>query len=611
MQENSVALGLPPNGRHGGAPQVLVVDDRFLDLLPVAIYVCDAEGFIVRYNRKACELWGRTPRLGDKDERFCGAHRLFWPDGRPLPHAETPMAATLRNGIPASDLEVQIEQPDGKRVWVLVNINPLFTENGQLNGAVNCFQDISARKRAEQALSDSQGFLRAVVEANPECVKIVSSEGALLQINSAGLALLEADDLNEVIGQPMRTWIAAEHREQWQQHHEQVCQGMQRTWEYDQVGLKGTRRHMETHAVPLRMPDGSQAQLAVTRDITRRRQDERALRQSEQHMRNLLDGLSAAIYTTDACGRINYFNEAAARLWGHRPPLGETEWCGSWLLRWPDGSPMAHDECPMATTLKQGRAIHGEAIAERPDGTQVPFAAYPMPLRNSDGELIGAVNMLVDISQHKRAEARQSLLIHELNHRVKNTLATVQSIATQSLRNAKSVRDFSASFSSRLIALSKAHDLLTHSHWEGASLRSVMMQEFAPYWTIGTPRICLTGEDIGLGPRAALTLAMAFHELTTNAAKYGALSYPEGRLDVSWRMEDSSHGEMLALEWRERDGPEVVPPSRQGFGTRLVERSIVHELSGDVHFTYCREGLCCRIRFPLEEANASEVPELI
>ena len=533
------------------------------------------------------------------------------PDGRPLPHAETPMAATLRNGIPASDLEVQIEQPDGKRVWVLVNINPLFTENGQLNGAVNCFQDISARKRAEQALRDSKGFLRAVVEANPECVKIVSSEGALLQINSAGLALLEADDLNEVIGQPMCTWIAAEHREQWQQHHEQVCQGMQRTWEYDQVGLKGTRRHMETHAVPLRMPDGSQAQLAVTRDITRRRQDERALRQSEQHMRNLLDGLSAAIYTTDACGRINYFNEAAARLWGHRPPLGEAEWCGSWLLRWPDGSPMAHDECPMATTLKQGRAIHGEAIAERPDGTQVPFAAYPMPLRNSDGELIGAVNMLVDISQHKRAEARQSLLIHELNHRVKNTLATVQSIATQSLRNAKSVRDFSASFSSRLIALSKAHDLLTHSHWEGASLRSVMMQEFAPYWTIGTPRICLTGEDIGLGPRAALTLAMAFHELTTNAAKYGALSYPEGRLDVSWRMEDSSHGEMLALEWRERDGPEVVPPSRQGFGTRLVERSIVHELSGDVHFTYCREGLCCRIRFPLEEANASEVPELI
>ncbi|MBU3055837.1 sensor histidine kinase [Pseudomonas indica] len=611
MQENSVALGLPPNGRHGGAPQVFVADDRFLDLLPVAIYVCDAEGFIVRYNRKACELWGRTPRLGDKDERFCGAHRLFWPDGRPLPHAETPMAATLRNGIPACDLEVQIEQPDGKRVWVLVNINPLFTENGRLNGAVNCFQDISARKRAEQALRDSQGFLRSVVEANPECVKIVSSEGALLQINSAGLALLEADDLNGVIGRPMCTWIAAEHREHWQQHHDQVCQGLQRTWEYDQVGLKGTRRHMETHAVPLRMPDGSQAQLAVTRDITRRRQDEKALRQSEQHMRNLLDGLSAAIYTTDACGRINYFNEAAARLWGYRPPLGEAEWCGSWLLRWPDGSPMAHDECPMATTLKQGRAVQGEAIAERPDGTQVPFAAYPMPLRNSDGELIGAVNMLVDISQHKRAEARQSLLIHELNHRVKNTLATVQSIATQSLRNAKSVREFSASFSSRLIALSKAHDLLTHSHWEGASLRSVMMQEFAPYWTIGTPRIRLEGEDIGLGPRAALTLAMAFHELTTNAAKYGALSSPEGKLEVSWRMEDGSQGEMLALEWCEQDGPEVIPPSRQGFGTRLVERSIVHELNGDVHFTYCREGLRCRLRFPLEEANAVEVPELI
>ena len=118
-----------------------------------------------------------------------------------------------------------------------------------------------------------------------------------------------------------------------------------------------------------------------------------------------MNGLPAAIYTTDVAGRITFFNDAAAELWGCKPELGLSEWCGSWKLYWPDGTPLPHDECPMAVTLKTGQPVRGvEAIAERPDGTRVPFMPYPTPLHDASGRLVGAVNMLVDITDAKRAE---------------------------------------------------------------------------------------------------------------------------------------------------------------------------------------------------------------
>ena len=131
-------------------------------------------------------------------------------------------------------------------------------------------------------------------------------------------------------------------------------------------------------------------------------------RERERRFHQLLDVLPAAIYTTDTAGRLTYYNHAAADLWGYRPELGNQAWCGSWRLFWPDGEPLAHDACPMAMAIKEGKPIRGlEAIAERPDGTRVPFAPYPTPLFDSQGQLVGAVNMLVDISDKKRAEQRE------------------------------------------------------------------------------------------------------------------------------------------------------------------------------------------------------------
>lgn len=201
---------------------------------------------------------------------------------------------------------------------------------------------------------------------------------------------------------------------------------------------------------------------------------------------------------------------------------------------------------------------------------------------------------------------RQRLLINELNHRVKNTLATIQSIALQTGRGAADVQEFQRNFQARLMSLAKTHDALTRSNWESLNLPDLLRAELAPY---ASDRVRLAGPDVALEPRQALALGMVFHEMATNAAKYGALSAAAGRVDVAWRVQN--HGEAgarLALDWRESGGPPVSPPARAGFGSRLIPRSIEHELSGRAELNFARDGLRAGFVIPLPDRSLERAP---
>lgn len=207
-----------------------------------------------------------------------------------------------------------------------------------------------------------------------------------------------------------------------------------------------------------------------------------------------------------------------------------------------------------------------------------------------------------DVTEEKQAEERQQMLLAELTHRVKNVLATVQSIASQTVRSAPSLDEFQAAFAGRLQALSQGHALLTRSHWEGASLRDTIEELLAAHQTVAG-RIQLSGEDLGLRPQAAVALSLIVYELATNAVKYGALSRRSGRVEITWQLTGSDLAPEVRLLWSESGGPAVEPPAKAGFGLTLIERGVAHELDGRSDFAFRREGFRCELVMPYNRQN--------
>jgi len=223
--------------------------------------------------------------------------------------------------------------------------------------------------------------------------------------------------------------------------------------------------------------------------------------------------------------------------------------------------------------------------------------------RDATGRVTSTLSAALDIDERKRAEERRTLLINELNHRVKNTLASVQSIARQTMRSARTPEEMAEVFTARLVALSGAHDVLTRENWEGAGLREIVQVALAPF---EGDRIVTEGPDVRLGARAALALGMALHELATNAAKYGSLSGETGGVRLSWQVR-AGESANLDLEWREHGGPPVTPPKRRGFGSRLLTQGVRSELNGAAEMDFAPDGLVCRISAPLEATPLLEL----
>ncbi|HEY6383467.1 MAG TPA: HWE histidine kinase domain-containing protein [Pseudolabrys sp.] len=329
------------------------------------------------------------------------------------------------------------------------------------------------------------------------------------------------------------------------------------------------------------------------------------VRERERRFRELLDALPAAVYTTDAAGRITYYNEAAAALWGHRPLLGSSEWCGSWKLYWPDGTPLPHDLCPMAIALKADRVVRGmEAAAERPDGTRVPFIPYPTPIHDEAGRLIGAVNMLVDITDRKRAEEQKTLLVRELHHRVKNTLAMVQAIAGSTARAVDNIEDFKTALFGRIQSLAKTHLLLADDD-RAVKFEDILRSELDAFDDGSHERIVLSGPEVALNSQVAVSLGMAIHELTANAAKYGALSVYGGKVEVTWSVTIDAARRTLMFDWVESSGPAVTPPKREGFGSRLLAFVLRGQIQARITIDYDPAGVRVRCTLPLPANDPS------
>lgn len=249
---------------------------------------------------------------------------------------------------------------------------------------------------------------------------------------------------------------------------------------------------------------------------------------------------------------------------------------------------------------QRGEALELELRVRHSDGRYVWVQSRGLVRFDSQGNPQTLFGVISDITERKEAERRQHLLVGELNHRVRNTLATVQAIASQTLRRAKSPAEFVPSFTERIQALSRAHTLLTRSAWQGTDLDSLIREQLI---LGGSDRIICGGPAVSLEPQTALQLALVLHELGTNARKYGSLSVPQGMVSVNWIIEHTDTGPVLQLKWLERGGPPVTPPETTGFGTLLIERSLQQGQGGTSRISYDPDGLTCTIRLPLPQPD--------
>ena len=240
----------------------------------------------------------------------------------------------------------------------------------------------------------------------------------------------------------------------------------------------------------------------------------------------------------------------------------------------------------------------------RKDDTIFWATVFVSPVRNKSGEVVQHFASLMETTRHKKEEDRLRFLLDELNHRTQNTLATVLAIAKQTLTGVTD-DEIVGIFEGRILALSRAQALLGRTSWDRVGLQHVIDQILAPFGLhdLRMERFKVTGDDVRLQPKAALSLAMVFHELGTNAAKYGALSTSAGHVSVTWQVEQTSEGKRMRLLWEESGGPTVRSPTRKGFGARLIERGLAQELNGEVHLLYDPEGVSCLIIMPLPEGD--------
>lgn len=311
-----------------------------------------------------------------------------------------------------------------------------------------------------------------------------------------------------------------------------------------------------------------------------------------------------AIMLVDDRGVIRSWSAGAQALFGYTPDEAIGQPVG--LLFVPSDIATDAPDRELEDARRKGRAEDSRWHV-RKDGER--FWGNGVAMRVEEGDARGFLKILRDETRSKRAEEQRVLLLNELNHRIKNTLATVQSIVDQTLRAGGVVGPVRTSLTNRLIALAKAHDVLVEESWSGADLRSVIEQTLLPYRQPKADAFLLDGPPVRLSPQQALSLSLGLHELTTNAIKYGALSAPAGEVHITWNLAlDGDGRRSMNLLWEERGGPPVCTPARTGFGARLISRTFAGGNSGRSRLDFHREGLRCVFDLPL--SGSAEIPIL-
>lgn len=488
----------------------------------------------------------------------------------------------------------RIVRPDGHVLSLLGHAEVAARDaDGRIVRLVNVVADISELAQAEQALRTSEARFRAIQDTSIDGFMVLESErgpdGRIVDFRW----LYANDAVERIVGKPKSWFIGRRLLEE--------MPGNRTAGLFDayvgvvESGLPWSREFAYTHegrelylrATCARANDG----FAVTfADLTDRRRTEERVRESETRLAFALAAGQLGVHDYDPRSGEIKWDATVRALWGVPEPEPVNYAVFAAGIHPAD---LAGVEAQLAGALEPGSPGHFAMeyrVINRITG-ETRWVVGNGDVTFADGIATRMVGTVRDISAAKQAEADRQLLLEELNHRVKNTLATVKAIASQTLRGEGVSEAARTAFDGRLMALAAAHDALIQQHWTSASLVEVVGKALAPHVSRAGDRLTIEGGDMRLNARSALALTMCLHELATNAAKYGALSNDTGQVRISW----SAEGDRLVLRWEEQGGPPVQAPTTRGFGSKLLERIIAGDLGGESRMVFAPDGLICVI----------------
>jgi PAS domain S-box-containing protein len=573
---------------------------------PVMIWMSDASGKCVHLNRRLREFWGIGADALPDFDWSAAVH----PDDRTPVGAVVQQALQDRTGF---TFQMRLRNHRGEYRTIRTDAQAHHAQSGEFLGLIGVNIDMTDEARITQALGQSEERFARFMHHLPGLAWIKDENGRYMFANEAATQAF-GTTLDGLIGRTddelFSPEIAAEFRANDALAH--GASGRARVFE-SLRHPNGVLHHAVVSKFAIPNPDGNGALTGgVAIDVTDHKAAEARIAVLNEHLKQrleeqeaLLGALPVGVFIARdrECKEI-FTNNYGAKILG-LPEGSNASKSG------PDGGALPFrvfsggrevmsSDLPMQRCARLGIPVHGEELdLVFDDGRTITLHESISPLFDDSGGVRGCVGIFVDITERKQAERQKNLFIDELNHRVKNTLAIVQSIAAQTLRQNVEPHAFKVAFTGRLDALARAHSLLTSALWEGVDLPDLVKVALTPFETV-TGQVTLSGPSIVIKPDGAVTLALVLHELATNAAKYGALSTPAGRVSITWTIE----GPSIVLRWSESHGPPAGEPARKGFGSRLISAS-ASQLGGTAEVSFLREGVRATLMFPAREQSVA------
>lgn len=559
-----------------------------------AVITVDLDGLVTSWNVGAERLLGWS----QEEMRGRPAHLFFVPEDVDAGVPEREMRAAREEGREAG--ERCHRRKDESRVLASGEIMPLRGADERPVGYLKILRDRTGERfEAERQRADAE-FMRSVLAASDDCIKVLDLDAKLTFMSEGGQRVMEVSDFNAIAGCPWPDF--------WQGEGNLAAKAALDAARADGVGrfqgfadtMKGNRRAWDVQVTPIRGPDGRPEKLlSVSRDVSQTRQAETLLARSQTRL-NLALGAAGMIGTWewDLETGLIHADEHFARIHRVDPERAAEGAPPADYVRHfhPDDRPAV--EAELARLFEGAPEFSSEYRVFQKDGPACWLLARGRIIRDDAGKPLRFSGAAVDITDRKKTEEQRDDLAHEVAHRMKNTLAMAQAIVSQTLRAASSVQEAAQAITGRLGALALAQDSLFRTSWEEAEIHDVVDGALRPH-RADEEQIRVGGPSLTLTAQQSLGLALALHELSTNAVKYGAMSVPQGRVDVSWTL---SAAGVFAFDWNESGGPPVVPRARSGFGSRLMERIVPSYFAGESMIAFDASGLRYHLRGTIETA---------